>query len=114
MDSMSGSAARFPKQAWVVGERLQFEHGDFLVIGMRGINQAIDLSGSKNRRHEQEAMLSSLLEFIPEAGSFMSGCDRAPITTPIDLPKLRPAPVIPNFSDVQSPSRPPVGPIPSH
>src|SRR5690349_11500223 len=99
IDAKPGSAARFPKHTWVVGERLQFEPCDFLVIGMRGINQAIVLSGGENGRYEQKAMLSSLPEFISEAGQFRWGSGVTPIRRQIARPKLRTAQVIRNFYD---------------
>ncbi len=91
------AAARLPEHGWVVDEWLKFEHRNSLVIGGRGIDQEIVLSGCQNRGHEQQAMISSLYKFIPEACEFRRRCRISPICRQAADNYLLAAQVVRNF-----------------
>ena len=90
-----------PKHPRIVGEWFQFAYHNPLVIGMRGIDQAIVLARGQNGRHEQQAMLFALREFIPKPGEFGRRCGFPPVCRQVADFKLLSGQIVRNFRNCQ-------------
>ena len=67
------------KHARIVVQRCYFVYVDLFVVGMIGVDQPVIFGGSKNRRHYEHAVLSSLRKFISQPGELGRGCGFSPV-----------------------------------